>query len=119
MEIYWLRPFWFGDVSYNDATTHKHYFTISFAYKPNIDAQIWLTTFSTGAKWSEGAITDLGIATAGIKSVKFINSNGDTETKEFTTFDAHVRIEKCVELTVFMHVKLAWAKAEGMIYYWK
>jgi hypothetical protein len=30
-----------------------------------------------------------------------------------------VRIEKCVELTVAFHVKLAWAKAEGNIYYWK
>jgi hypothetical protein len=119
MEIYWLRQFWFGEAFHDDTSLHKHYFTITFANKPNIDAQIWLTIFSSGAKWSGGAITDLGIAAAGIKSFKFINSSDKTETKEFDSWESHVRIEKCVELTVAFHVKLAWAKAEGNIYYWK
>ena len=119
MQIYWLRQFWFGEKSYSDATLHKHYHTITFANQPNIDAQIWLTIFSSGAKFSDGAITALGIAAAGIKSFKFINGEDKTETTELDHWDSHVRIERCVELTVAFHVRLAWAKAEGMIYYWE
>ena len=113
MEIYWLRQFWFGEAFHDDTSVHKHYFTITFANKPNIDAQIWLTIFSTGAKWSGGAITDLGIAAAGIKSFKFINSNGNTETTEFHSWESHVRIKKCVELTVAFHVKLTCSKVRA------
>lgn len=119
MNIYWLRQFWFGEVFYDDASLHKHYHTITFANQPNIDAQIWLTIFSSGAKWAGGAITALGIAAAGIKSYRFINDTGQTELKEFDHWESHVRIKKCVELTVAFHVKLAWAKAEGNIYYWE
>jgi len=119
MEIYWLRPFWFGEKFYTDTSLHKHFHTIDFAHRPNIDAQIWLTIFSSGASWAGGAITAMGLAAAGIKSVKFINSGGDEEVKEFDSWQSHVRIEKCVQLTLAFHVKLAWAKAEGMIYYWE
>jgi len=119
MQIYWLRQFWFGEVAYDDTSLHKHFHTITFAHRPNIDAQIWLTIFSTGAKWSGGAITALGLAAAGIKSYTFINDRGDTEFKELDHWESHVRIRKCVELTVAFHVSLAWAKAEGNIYYWE
>jgi hypothetical protein len=116
MNIYWLRPFWFNEVFYNDTSVHSHYHTITFANKPNIDAQIWLTIFSSGLKLSEGV---LGIAAAGIKSYRFINDKGGTELKEFDSWQSHVRVKKCVELTVSFKVRLAWAKAEGMIYYWE
>lgn len=119
MQIYWLRPFWFGEKAYSDATLHKHFLTLSFAHRPNIDAQIWLTIFSTGATWTGGAITALGLAAAGIRSIKFINGQGGTEVKQFDHWESHVRIERCVELTLAFHVQLAWAKAEGMIYYWE
>lgn len=119
MQIYWLRPFWFGEVSYSDTSVHKHFHTIAFAHRPNIDAQIWLTIFSSGAKWVGGNITALGIAAAGIRSYKFINDRGGLETKEFTDWHSHVRIHRCVELTLAFHVRLAWAKAEGMVYYWE
>src|SRR5262245_41666759 len=119
MQIYWLRQFWFGEAFYTDTALHKHYHTITFANKPNIDAQIWLTIFSPGGQWSDGAITTLGLVAAGIKSFKFINSSGQTQFTELDHWESHVRIEKCVELTVAFHVSLAWAKAEGNIYYWE
>jgi hypothetical protein len=49
VQIYWLRQFWFGEKFYDDTSLHKHYHTIAFANQPNIDAQIWLTIFSSGA----------------------------------------------------------------------
>ena len=119
MDIYWLRPFWFGQRSFSDTTVHKDYFTISFANRPNIDAQVWLTIMAPGATYADGAVTALGVAAAGFKSYRFINTRGETEVKELDQWEAHVRVEKCVELTVAFHVRLAWAKAEGMIYYWE
>ena len=119
MDIYWLRWFAFGDKFYTDTSVHKHFHTISFATQPNIDAHIWLTIFSSGGKWENGGITDLGIAAAGIKSVKYINSNGSPQVDEFDTWRGHLRKEKVVEITFAFHVKLAWAKAEGTIFYWE
>src|SRR5262245_28553123 len=119
MNIYWLRQFWFGERFYNDTSLHKHYFTIAFANRPNIDAQIWLTIFASGATYDNGAVTNLGIAAAGIKSFRFINDQDESELQEFDHWESHVRVKKCVELTVAFHVKLAWAKAEGNIYYWE
>lgn len=119
MQIYWLRQFWFGEVNYTDTSLHKHYHTIVFASQPNIDAQIWLTIFASGATWSDGSITALGIAAAGIKSYRFINERGETELKELDSWTSHVRVNRIVELTVAFHVSLAWAKAEGNIYYWE
>ena len=119
MDIYWLRPFWFGQRSYSDTSLHKDYFTISFANRPNIDAHVWLTIMAPGATFAGGAVTALGAAAAAFKSYRFINSRGETEVRELDQWEAHVRVEKCVELTVAFHVRLAWAKAEGLIYYWE
>jgi hypothetical protein len=119
VNIYWLRQFWFNQRYFSDTALHKDYLTITFANRPNIDAQIWLTILSPGATFSGGAVTAVGTAAAGIKSYRFINASGVSEFKELSDWEAHVRIEKCVELTVAFHVRLAWAKAEGMIYYWE
>jgi hypothetical protein len=119
MQIYWLRQFWFGEAYYTDASLHKHYHTIAFAHQPNIDAQIWLTIFSPGASWSGGAITNIGLAAAGFKSYRFINDRGEPELKEMESWSSHVRVNRIVELTAAFHVRLAWAKAEGNIYYWE
>jgi hypothetical protein len=50
MEIYWLRQFWFGEAFHDDTSLHKHFLTIAFANKPNIDAQIWLTISDSPAR---------------------------------------------------------------------
>jgi hypothetical protein len=119
VQVYWLRQFWFGEKFYDDTSLHKHYHTIAFAHQPNIDAQIWLTIFSSGATFEDGAVTNLGIAAAGIKSFRFVNDRGETELTTLDAWSSHIRVERCVELTVAFHVKLAWAKAEGNIYYWE
>jgi hypothetical protein len=119
MNIYWLRKFWFGQRSFSDTSLHKDYLTIAFANRPNIDAQVWLTVVSPGATYADGAVTALGTAATAFKSYRFINARGESEFRELDQWEAHVRVERCVELTVAFHVRLAWAKAEGMIYYWE
>jgi hypothetical protein len=119
MEIEFLRQFWFTPKYYTDQTVHKHYGTIRFANRPNIDAQIWLTIFSPGASWDNGAITAMGTAATGIKSCAFVNDQDEIEVQEFTTWKSSIRVERVVDLTVALNVRLAWAGAEGMIHYWK
>ena len=116
-----MRPFWFGEKYYSDTSVHKHYHTISFASqpnRPNINAQIWLTIFASGVTYEGGAITNLGVAAAGFKAYRFVNDRGEIETTTLDNWTSHVRIRRCVELTAAFSVKLAWAKAEGNIYYW-
>jgi hypothetical protein len=119
MNIYWLRPFSFGQHTYSDTSVHKNYGTITFATRPNIDAYVWLTIVSPGAAYSRGAVTSVGMAAAGFRSYRFVNARGEIELKELDQWEAHVRVEKIVELTAAFHVRLAWAKAEGTIYYWE
>ncbi|MBX7435469.1 hypothetical protein JDV09_25735 [Mycobacterium sp. Y57] len=119
MNITYLREFWFGEKFYNDTASHPHYYTVRFADRPNIDAQIWLTILSPGATFSGGAVTAIGSAAAGVKSYASVNAQGQIETHESTNWDAHARVEKVVDITFAFHVRLAWAKAEGQIYYWR
>lgn len=119
MNIYWLRSFWFGDVAYSDTNNHPHYLTIRFANRPNIDAQIWLTIMAPGATFSGGAVTAIGTAAAGIKSYAFVDARGQIQVQTFDHWVGTVRVERIVDLTVALHVRLAWAKADGMIYYWE
>jgi hypothetical protein len=113
MNIYWLQEFWFFQKYYTDTSLHKHYFTIEFP-KVDIDAQIWLTIFSPGVNFDQGVT---GIAAAGVKSYRFVDQNGVTQYKEPPNWDAHVRVQRCTEITFAFHVRLAWAKAEGIIYW--
>lgn len=119
MQIVLLRKVWFRARSYNDTELHQHYHTVRFANRPNIDAQIWLSIFAPGGTYANGAITALGTAAAGIKSYSFLNDSGDVETRELTEWISNVRIERAFDLTFAFHIRLAWAKAEGMIYYWE
>ncbi len=119
MEIVHLRRVWFGARVYNDTETHRHFHTVRFANRPNIDAQIWLSIFSPGATYANGAVTALGLAAAGIQSYSFINDNGGIETKDLSEWISNVSIKRVVDLTFGFHIRLAWAKAEGMIYYWE
>jgi hypothetical protein len=118
VNINFLRPFWFGEKVYSDTTNHPHYHTIRFANRPNIDAHIWLTILSPGATYSGGAVTAIGHAAAGIKSFTFVDDNGQIQSQTLNQWEAHVRITRVVDLTVTLHVRLAWAKAEGTILYW-
>lgn len=113
-----LRKFWFGQRVSSDTAVQRNYYTVDFAGEPNIDAQIWLTLFSPGATYSGGAVTAIGSVMAAFKSYRFINSRGEPEFKELTNWEANVRVERCIQLTAAFHLRLAWAKAEGMIYYW-
>lgn len=113
MNIYYLQKFWFGQVYYTDTIVHSHYYTIELP-KVNIDAQIWLTIFGPGVNLDE-RIT--GFAASGIKSYRFIDGDGISRYREFTTWESHVRIEQCTEITFSFKVALAWAKAEGIIYW--
>jgi len=52
MNIYWLRPFWFGQRTFTDTSVHKDYFTITFENRPNIakaSAQVPISTISVSA----------------------------------------------------------------------
>ena len=113
MNIYWLQPFWFGERYYTDTAAHKNFFTVALP-EVDIHAQIWLTIFSPGLNFDEEA---LGLAAAGIKSYRFKDSDGVLQLKELDSWSSHIWIDRCVEITFAFHVRLAWAKAEGMIYW--
>jgi hypothetical protein len=119
VNITYLREFWFGDRVYSDTANHPHYQTVRFADRPNIDAQIWLTIMSPGATFSGGAVTAIGSAAAAVKSYAFVNAQGQIETRDAANWDAHAFVERVVDITFAFHVRLAWAKAEGQIYYWR
>jgi hypothetical protein len=55
----------------------------------------------------------------GIKSYTFVDDHGQPQLRIFNDWVSSVRIERVVDLTVGFHVRLAWAKADGMIYYWR
>jgi hypothetical protein len=113
MNIYYLQKFWFGEKYYTDTDVHNHYFTVDLP-KVNIDAQIWLTIFSPGINSDQGKT---GIAAAGVKSYRFIDAHGTSQYKEFSTWESHLRVEQCTQITFSFKVCLAWAKAEGIIYW--
>ena len=113
MNIYFLQEFWFGEHYYTDTDVHKDYFTIQLP-KVNIDAQIWLTILGPGINFDAGVV---GMAAAGVKSYRYVDANGTTQYQEFTEWQGHVWVDNCVELTFALAVQLAWAKAEGMIYW--
>lgn len=113
MNIYYLQKFWFSEKYYTDTSVHKHYFTIDLP-EVDIDAQIWLTIFSPGLKSDPGV---LGLAAAGVKSYRFLDKNGVTNHQELTNWESHLRVERCMQVTFAFHVRLAWAKAEGIIYW--
>lgn len=113
MNIYYIQKFWFGEQFYTDTDTHKNYFTVDLP-KVNIDAQIWLTIFSTGLNLDAGV---LWLAAAGVKSYRFVDQDGITRYRELSNWESHLRVEQCVEVTFAFHVRLAWAKAEGIIYW--
>jgi hypothetical protein len=116
MQITALRRFWFSTQYYTDTDVHKDYLAIQFTDRPNIVAQIWLTIFSPGIAYENGIV---GGAAAGFKSFAFINAAGRPEVKELTEWTSGIRVEQIVNLTMTFHVRLAWAKAEGIMYYWE
>jgi len=113
MNINWLQEFWFGERYYTDTADHKEYFTVELP-DVNIDAQIWLTIFAPGLKLDEGV---LGVAAAGVKSYRFIDTDGIVRYRELDEWQGHIWVDRCVEVTFAFAVRLAWAKAEGMIYW--
>ena len=114
MNIYHLQKFWFGERRFTDTGLHPDYFTVDIP-EANIDAQIWLTIFAPGVNFDERVT---GLAAAGVKSFRFIDSGGLPQFQELSHWESHVRVERCTAVTFAFHVQLAWAKAEGMIYYW-
>jgi hypothetical protein len=113
MDIYYIQKFWYGEHYYTDTTVHKDYFTIQLP-KVNVDAQIWLTILGPGINFDEGVV---GLAAAGVKSYRYVDSNGVTQYQELSNWESHLRISNCVEITFSFAVQLAWAKAEGIIYW--
>lgn len=113
MNIYYLQKFWFYEQYYNDTSVHTHYLTVELP-KVNIDAQIWLTILGPGVSFDKGKA---GLAAAGIKSYRYIDGGGIPQYHEFNTWEGHVRVEQCTEITFSFKVSLAWAKAEGIIYW--
>ncbi len=114
MDIYHLQKFWFGEKRYTDTVVHPHYHTIELP-QVNIDAQVWLTIFSPGINLGAGVT---GLAAAGVKSYRFIDPGGFPQFREVSGWESHARVERCTQITFAFHVQLAWAKAEGMVYYW-
>lgn len=113
MNIYYIQKFWFGEKYYTDASLHKHFLTVQLP-DVNIDAQIWLTILGPGINFDQGVV---GLAAAGVKSYRYIDKNGTQQFQEFDHWESHLRVERCVEVTFAFHVQLAWAKAEGIIYW--
>src|SRR5580765_1409175 len=105
MNIYYIQKFWFAEKYYTDTAIHKHYLTVELP-KINIDAQIWLTIFSPGINFDQGRS---GIAAAGIKSYRYIDTNGFLQYQEFTSWESHLRVNQCMEITFAFTVSLAWA----------
>jgi hypothetical protein len=118
--IDWLRPFWFGQKTYSDLSVHAHYFSIYFANQPNIEAQIWLDLFSPGATYSNGAVTALGAAAAGFYFYSYVDPIQGSVPVSLSPgpWTSRVRAERVYLLTAWLHVRLASAKADGMIHYW-
>ena len=115
MNLYWLRSFWFGTYYYSDNSLHKHYFTVTFANRPNVDAHIWLTIFSPGIDIANQVT---GTAAAGVKSYRYIDDDGNEATQSFDDWVSHARVRKCLEITFSFHIQRAWSRAEGQIIYW-
>ncbi len=113
MNIYYIQKLWFSEKYYADTTVHKHYLTVQLP-KINIDTQIWLTIFSPGVNLDAGVG---GIAAAGIKSYRYEDDQGKSQFVELDHWESHLRQSRCLEVTYAFHVRLAWAKAEGMIYW--
>src|SRR5215212_2344152 len=113
MNIYYLQKFWFHERRHTDAALHRHFFTVDLP-EVNIDAQIWLTIFSPGISFDEQVA---GYAAAGVKSFRFIDSNGLTQFQELESWQGSVRVERCIQIMFELAVQFATAKAEGMIYW--
>jgi hypothetical protein len=113
MNIYWLQKFWFHERRHTDTQVHRHFLTVDLP-EVNIDAQIWLTAFSPGRNVEEQI---MGAAAAGVKSFRFIDSNGLMQFRELDSWQGNVRVERCIQIMFAFHVQFAWAKAEGMIYW--
>ena len=114
MYIYHLQEFWFGAKYFSDLEDHHDFITVDLPLV-NIDAQIWLTIVSQGFNIEERVV---GLAAAGVKSYRFIDAAGFPQYRELREWQSNVRVERCTEITFRFTVRLAWAKAEGMIYYW-
>jgi len=113
VNIFYIQKFWFAERYYTDTDWHPDYLTVQLP-TVNIDAQIWLTIFSPGVHYDPDAT---GGAAAGVKSVRFIDDNGQNQYQELTNWESHIRIARCTEITFSFGVRLAWAKAEGVIYW--
>jgi|SRR5215218_1298777 len=113
MNINFLQEFWFGERRFTDLEVHRDFLTVQIP-EVNIDAQIWLTIFSPGIDLGAGVT---GLAAAGVKSVRFIDPKGVPQFQEFNDWRGYVWVDRCTEITFAFHVQLAWAKAEGMIYW--
>ena len=114
MNIYWLQPFWFNEVYHNDLTDHKHYLSIDLD-QVNIYATIGLTIFSPGFDLDNKVA---GLAACGVKSYVYIDKEGKKQKKTFDHWQSHLYVENCTNILFAFAVRKAWAKAEGMIYYY-
>jgi hypothetical protein len=119
VEIYQQRMFSWSQIVNPDDYWYPSYMTLRFAAHPNITAQLWLTGFWPGISWSDGAITALGAVVAGIKSVTYDVEGDGNKTATFADVRASIRVERIVSLRMFLNVRFATAKAEGIITYWR
>jgi hypothetical protein len=113
VNIQYIQKVWFGDVYYGDTDLHRHYHTVELP-QVDVDAQIWLTILSPGANLDQGVT---GLAAAGIKSYSYVDAVGRPLYVEPDGWQSHLRVEQCTGITFAFHVQLAWAKAEGIIYW--
>jgi hypothetical protein len=114
VNIYWLQTFWFGETLNNSTNTQMNYMTIDLP-NVNIYANIWLSIFSQGFDFNNKIA---GLAAAGIKGYGYIDKNGIQRSQELDHWESHLYIEKCISIKFAFHVRMAWAKAEGMIYWY-
>lgn len=114
MNVYWLQAHWFGE-RYNPGNeVQKNYHTVEIP-PSNIFATIALTIFSPGIDLDNNVT---GLAASGIKQYEYIDANGIQRTVVLDHWESHLYVKKCVSITFAFHVQRAWAKAEGMIYYY-
>jgi len=116
VQIYYLQRFWFYNV-YNSGTTQQnHQYTMTFDPPVTVKGQIFLNLLSPGVSFDSNTV---GVAVACVKKYTYIDNNGHEQTVDYTGQDpsGSIYVTNITSLTWELVVTLAWAGAQGMIYY--
>jgi hypothetical protein len=116
MQVYYLQRFWFYNVYNSGTTPQTHHYTMTFDPPVTVKGQIFLNILSQGVSFDQKVV---GLAAAGVKSYTYVDNNGQEQTVDFAGQDpsGSIFVTNITSVTWFLTVTLAWAGAQGMIYY--